>query len=163
MSARLARREALDVRVGEAGELLAADVDPVAVLVDVALERDLDLDEPRPQPLGACAIVGRQLMARAAEVTEPVFEQPGPLSGRSFASSVAAKARTASYRSVRNDRDAPLVEPPRPRCRRRARPNRCGPARERAATVGADERGAGQLERASVPPNDGAAATAPLT
>ena len=88
--------------VRKAGELLAGDVDPVAVLVEVALEGDLDLDEPRAQPLELGSVLGRQLMAGAPEVAQPELEQPrGARRSAAAASSVAAKARTASNRSLR--------------------------------------------------------------
>ena len=75
----LARRETLDVGVGQAGELLAGDVDPVAVLVQVALEGDLDLHEAGAQALELRALVGAELVAGPAEVSQPVLQEPGAL------------------------------------------------------------------------------------
>ena len=70
----LARRQPLDVRLGKAGELLARDVDPVLVLVDVALERHLDLDQSRAQPLELRSILARQLVPGTPEVAQPEVE-----------------------------------------------------------------------------------------
>ena len=57
-AASLTGRQPFDVCIREAGQLLAIDVDPIAVLVDVALEGDLDLDEPGPEALELGAVLG---------------------------------------------------------------------------------------------------------
>ena len=104
-------REALDVVVGQPRQLLAGHVDAVAELVDVALEGDLDLDEPRAEPLQLGAVLGAQLVAGTAEVAQPVGEQPGPLAFERFRLVGVGEGAHGPIQVVAEDeRHAPLVD-----------------------------------------------------
>ena len=67
--------EAVDVGRGQAGELVAAQVDGVFVGVDVALEGDAELDEALLQGLDAGALLGVELEAVAAIVAQCPVEE----------------------------------------------------------------------------------------
>jgi hypothetical protein len=49
-----------------------------------ALERDLQLDEPRPESLQLGAVFGAQLVPGASEVAEPVLQEPGTFAGEAL-------------------------------------------------------------------------------
>ena len=147
----LARREALDVGVGQAGELLARDVDPVAVLVQVALEGDLHLDEAGAQPFQLRALVGAELVAGATEVAQPVLQQPSALALQGpRLIGVGEGANGVVQVGAEDDRHAPLVDPLLGLVAGVAHGGiGVDLAHEGAAAVGLDQLRAGQLERAA--------------
>ena len=125
----VARRQPLDVGLGKAGELLARDVDSVLVLVDVALERDLDLDQPGAQSLELGSLLGRQLVAGTPEVAQPEVEEPAALAGQLLGLVRCGECADGLEQVARGRRPrrATCSAAPPPRCRRRARRNRYGP------------------------------------
>ena len=144
----LAGREALDVGVGQSGELLARDLDPVAELVQVALEGDLHLDEAVAQPLELGALVGAELMAGPTEVSQPVLQQPSALAlQRSCLVGLGEGANRVVQVGPEDDRHAPLVQELLGLIARVAHGGiDMDLAHEGAAAVGPDELSARQLE-----------------
>ena len=162
---RLAGRQPLDVRSGRPASCSRVTSIPSLVLVDVALERDLDLDEPGAQSLELGPLLGRQLLAGAPEVAQPEVEEPAALAGQ-LPGLVGCGERADGLEQVaaEGDRHAPLVEP---LLRLVAGVAHGGIgvdlAHEGAAAVCTDELGAGQLERQQGPSNEGGAETASAT
>ena len=80
----LSGAQPLDVRVAQAVELLPGDVDAVAELVEVPLERNLDLDEAVSQRFELVSLGPVQLLPCAAEVAQPVLQETRPLPAESL-------------------------------------------------------------------------------
>ena len=90
----LAPGEAVDEVVGR--PLVARDVDAVDELVDRAVERDLELHQPRPDLLQLALGCRLQGVAGPSEVPHPQEQDAGLLGGEVLGGGPSATARTAS-------------------------------------------------------------------
>ncbi len=105
------RRQALDVRVRQAGELVAGDVDAVAEVVEVALEGHLHLDQPGSQPLELGPVRLSELVTRPTEVAQPVRKEPCLLAGQRLPLlGVGERTNDLVEVAPKDECDAPLVD-----------------------------------------------------